>query len=128
LLLASLLAVLGFGVLVHLLVTSVRGRRRTLAVLKTLGFTRRQIAATVSAQATTLVTIALLAGVPVGLVVGRWTWSRFADDLGVVAGVVIPGAALLVVVVTVLVIGNLAAVLPARSAARTPAGVVLRTE
>src|SRR4029079_6246214 len=41
--LAGLLALLGAGVLVPLLVGSVRDRRRELAVLNTIGFTRRQI-------------------------------------------------------------------------------------
>ena len=91
LLLAGLLGLLGAGVLVHLLVTSVRARRRDLAVLKTIGFTRRQLVLAVAAQATTLVLVALVIAVPLGLVIGRWTWSSFADDLGVVAGVVVPG-------------------------------------
>ena len=92
LLLAGLLGLLGAGVLVHLLVTSVRARRRDLAVLKTIGFTRRQLATAVAAQATTLVLVALVIAIPLGIVIGRWTWSSFADDLGVVAGVVVPGA------------------------------------
>ena len=90
--LAGLLGLLGACVLVHLLVTSVRARRRDLAVLKTIGFTRRQLATTVAAQATTLVLVALVIAIPLGLVIGRWTWTSFADDLGVIAGVVVPGA------------------------------------
>jgi hypothetical protein len=126
--LAGLLAVLGAGVLVHLLVTSVRDRRRELAVLKTIGFTRRQLAATVAAQATTVVAVALVVGIPLGLVVGRVTWSRFAGNIGVVAGVVWPSLGVLVVVLAALVVGNVAAAFPARSAARTRAAVVLRSE
>jgi hypothetical protein len=59
-LLAALLAVLGAATLGHLLVTSVRRRRRDLAVLKTLGFVRHQISATVAWQATVLAALALL--------------------------------------------------------------------
>ena len=66
--LAGLLAVLGVGVLAHLLVTSIRKRRRDLAVIKTLGATRRQLASAVAWQATTLVAVALVVGVPLGTV------------------------------------------------------------
>jgi putative ABC transport system permease protein len=126
--LAGLLGLLGACVLVHLLVTSVRARRRDLAVLKTIGFTRRQLALTVAAQATTLVLVALVIAIPLGLIIGRWTWTSFADDLGVIAGVVLPGLAVLGVVLLTLLVGNAAAVFPARSAARTRAAVVLRSE
>jgi hypothetical protein len=126
--LAGLLALLGAGVLVHLLVTSVRARRRELAVLKTIGFTRRQIATAVAGQATTLVGIALVVGLPLGLIVGRVTWSRFASNIGVVAGVVWPALGVVVVAVAAVLVGNAAAALPARSAARTRAAAVLRSE
>ncbi len=126
--LAGLLGLLGACVLVHLLVTSVRARRRDLAVLKTIGFTRRQLAMTVGAQATTLVIVALVVAIPLGLIIGRWTWTSFADDLGVIAGVVVPGLAVLGVVLLTLLVGNAAAVFPARSAARTRPAVVLRSE
>ena len=53
-LLVALLAVLGVGVLIHLLVTSIRGRRRDLAILKSIGFARRQVRATVGWQSTAL--------------------------------------------------------------------------
>ena len=125
---AALLAVLGLGVLAHLLVTSVRGRRRDLAVLKTIGFARRQIGMTVAWQATTLVVIALGIGIPVGLVAGRLVWRRFADDLGVGAGVVVPALAFALNAVVALALANLIAAVPARTAARTRAAVVLRSE
>jgi hypothetical protein len=128
LLLAGLLGVLGAGVLAHLLVTSIRSRRRDLAVLKTLGFTRRQLATTVAWLATTLVGLALLVGIPLGLVAGRWTWRSFADDLGIASVVATPAAALFVLVAAAVVLGNLVAALPARAAARTRPAVVLRSE
>jgi ABC-type antimicrobial peptide transport system permease subunit len=110
------------------LVTTVRRRRRALAVLKTIGFTRRQIATSVAAQATTVVAVALAIGIPLGLVVGRVTWSRFASNIGVVAGVVWPTIGIAAVGAGALLVGNLAAAFPARSAARTRAAVVLRSE
>jgi ABC-type lipoprotein release transport system permease subunit len=128
LVLAGLLALLGIGVLAHLLVTSVRARRRDLAVLKTLGSSRRQVGATVAWQATTLAGLALVIGIPLGIVAGRWTWRGFADDLGVVATVAVPGLAFLAIAVVGIALANLIAAFPARTAARTSAAVVLRSE
>jgi ABC-type lipoprotein release transport system permease subunit len=128
LVLAGLLALLGIGVLAHLLITSVRARRRDLAVLKTLGSSRRQVGATVAWQATTIAGLALVIGIPIGIIAGRWTWRGFADDLGVVATVAVPGLAFLAIAVVGLVLANLIAAFPARTAARTRAAVVLRSE
>ena len=128
LLLAALLGLLGLGVLTHLLVTSIRSRRRDLAVLKTLGFGRRQVRTTIAWQATTLVAIALAVGVPIGLIAGRWVWRNFADGLGVGAGVVVPALALCLIAAGALLLANLIAALPARSAARTRPAIVLRSE
>lgn len=128
LVLAGLLALLGIGVLAHLLVISVRARRRDLAVLKTLGCSRRQVGATVAWQATTIAGLALAVGIPVGIIAGRWTWRGFADDLGVVSTVAVPGLAFLVIAVVGIALANLIAAFPARTAARTSAAVVLRSE
>ena len=57
------------------LVTSVRRRRQDLAVLKTIGFTRRQLAATVAWQATVAAIIGIAAGVPLGIALGRLLWT-----------------------------------------------------
>jgi hypothetical protein len=123
--LAGLLAVLGIGVLAHLLITSIRSRRRDLAVMKTLGFTRRQLALAVAWQATTLVAVALLVGVPLGIVGGGLVWRTFADDLGIAGTATIPLAAFVGIVAAGVVIANLIALVPSRSAARTPAAAVL---
>jgi ABC-type lipoprotein release transport system permease subunit len=55
------------------LFTGVRRRRRDLAVLKTLGLTRSQLLKLVSWQASALATVALLAGLPLGALAGRWS-------------------------------------------------------
>lgn len=127
LLLAALLAVLAAGVLAHVLVTGVRVRRRDLAVLKTLGFTRRQVASAIAWMATTVVGMALVIGIPLGLALGRWTWRGFADDLGIDDVVRLPWSVLLLGA-SALVLANLVAVLPARTAARTRPALVLRSE
>jgi predicted lysophospholipase L1 biosynthesis ABC-type transport system permease subunit len=89
-LLAGLVVLLALGTVTHALVTSVRRRRRDLATLKTLGFTRGQVPQTVAWQATTFALLALLVGVPLGVAGGRWAWRLVADQLGVVSGPVVP--------------------------------------
>ena len=82
-----LAAVLVFAALASLALTlgsSVRRRRHDLALLKTLGFTRRQLAATVRWQASVTVVAGLVVGVPLGVIAGRWLWEVFARDLDVV--------------------------------------------
>src|SRR4029077_3494138 len=64
--LAAVLGVLAVGTLAHVLLTGVRRRRRDLAVLKTLGFTRWQVLRTVGWEASALAAAALLAGIPLG--------------------------------------------------------------
>jgi hypothetical protein len=127
-LLAALLAVLGVATLGHLLVTSVRRRRRDLAVLKAIGFVRGQVSATVAWQATTLATVALLIGVPLGVAAGRWAWLLVNRGLGTPAGPVTPTLAVLAVVLATVLVANLVAALPARAAAATRPAVVLRSE
>jgi hypothetical protein len=127
-LLAGLLAVLAIGTLAHTLITGIRRRRRDLAILKTLGFVRRQIRGAVAWQATTLTAFAFVIGLPVGIAVGRWSWGLFADQLGVFPAPVVPLFAIVIAVPSGLLLANLIAVLPGRSAARTHAARLLRNE
>jgi putative ABC transport system permease protein len=128
LILAGLFGVVALATLVHVLVTSVRRRRRDLAILRTIGFRRRQIAATIAWQATTIAVISLLIGVPVGFLVGRFTWALFADHLGVVSVPVAAWSSIAVVVPTVLILANVVAIGPALFARRTQPAQELRTE
>ncbi len=128
LLLAGLLALLAIGTVAHALVTAVRRRRRDLALLKTLGFTRQQISGSVAWQATTLAALALCFGIPVGVIVGRWAWTALADDLGTLAEPIVPLLALLLCVPVVLLVANLVAYVPGRIAARLRPATVLRSE
>jgi hypothetical protein len=127
-LLSGLLALLAVGALAHTLVSSIRRRRRDLAILKTLGFVRRQLRSTVAWQATTLVAIALVIGLPVGIAAGRWGWRVFAGQLGVLPAPVLPLVVIFIAVPAALALANLAAALPGRAAARTQPAIVLRSE
>jgi hypothetical protein len=110
------------------LVASVRRRRRDLALLKTLGFTRRQLAATVAWQASVAVGIGTVIGIPVGIVVGRSLWDAFAHQIDAVAQPFVPGLAIAAIGVGAIVLANLIATIPGRLAADTPTALLLRVE
>jgi hypothetical protein len=126
--LAALLALLALLAVGHALVTSVRHRRRELAVLKTLGFDRHQIRATIAWQATTLATLGLIVGIPTGLIAGNLIWRQVANSLGVSTTAAIPTLALVLTVPAALALVNLIAYLPARNAAQTRPAIALRSE
>jgi ABC-type lipoprotein release transport system permease subunit len=114
--------------LAHLLLTSVRRRRRDLAIFKTLGFTRRQVQGAVAWQATTIVAIGVLIGLPVGLALGRFGWNVYAHDLGVASEPILPVAPAALLIPAAIVLANVVAALPAWRAAATRPAVVLRAE
>ena len=127
-LLAGLVALLAVGTVTHALVTSVRRRRRDLATLKTLGFTRGQVSAAVAWQATTFALLAAAIGIPLGVAGGRWAWRLVASQLGVASGPVVPPLPVLAIAAGALVVANLAAAGPGWTAARIRPAVVLRSE
>ncbi|MGP8206432.1 MAG: ABC transporter permease [Acidimicrobiales bacterium] len=110
------------------LVASVRRRRRDLALLKALGFTRAQLAWTVAWQSSIAVAIGVLAGVPAGTALGRWLWDLFARSIDAVPDAPVPALSLLLVVGAAFVLANAVATFPGAYAARTPAALVLRAE
>ncbi len=128
---ATLAAGLAAGAVAGLAVTltaSVRHRRRDLALLKTLGFTRGQLAAAIAWQATLITAIGLLTGLPIGIAAGRWLWLAFTRELSAVPDPVVPALSLLAAALAALVLANLVAAGPGRYAARTRAAEILRAE
>jgi hypothetical protein len=126
--LAGFLVLLAVGAVAHALLTGVPSRRRDVAVLRALGLTPRQAAACVGWQAAVIGAVAVLVGVPLGMVVGRQIWRLVADSLSFVY--VGPTAGLLLVVLVPIALGVLAllALWPARHAARLHAAEILRVE
>jgi len=126
--LAAMLAALAAGTLAHMLTTSIRRRRRDLAILKVIGFSRGQVRSAVGWQATVFVAVALAISIPLGIVVGRWTWRLIAGYGGFAGEPKVPALEIGAVALVALVAAALLATLPARAAARTPPALVLRTE
>jgi ABC-type antimicrobial peptide transport system permease subunit len=126
--LALMLAVLGVAVLGQLMVISGRQRRCDFATLKALGLLRRQVRAIVAWQVTILTGLALLAGLPLGVAVGRWAWALFTGGLGVPPGALIPVSFVLLMVPTAVLLANAVAYWPARAVAGLSPARVLRAE
>jgi predicted lysophospholipase L1 biosynthesis ABC-type transport system permease subunit len=126
--LGAVLALLAVGTLAHVLLTGVRRRRRDLAVLKTLGLLRSQLLRLVSWQATALAAAALLAGLPLGLLAGRWAWQLFASAAGVGSSADVPVSLVLLAIPVTLILANLIAVGPGWTAAQIRPALVLRSE
>jgi hypothetical protein len=110
------------------LVASVRRRRRDLALLKALGFTRAQLAWTVAWQSTISVAIGVVVGLPAGTALGRWLWDLFARSIYAVPDAPVPALSLLLVAGAAFVLANAVAAFPGAYAARTPTALVLRAE
>ena len=95
---AALAAFLGAVTLGNTMMIFARRRCRDLAILKTLGFRRRQVAAAVAWQATSFILVALAAGLPLGVAAGRWAWDLAAAQLESAAPPVIPALAIALIV------------------------------
>ena len=122
---------LALGVIVALaltLVASVRLRRRDLALLKAVGFVRWQLAAAVAWQATVAAVVGIVIGIPLGIVAGRWLWTLFARQIYAVPDPTVSVLSLVLVAVGTVVLANAVAAIPARTAARTPIALMLRSE
>ena len=110
------------------LIASVRRRRRDMALFKTLGFTRRQLAVSVAWQASVAVAIGVVIGIPLGIVLGRGLWDLFVRQIDAVPEPSVPLLPLVLVAVGALLLANVVAAIPGRIAARTPTAFLLRAE
>ena len=90
---------------------------RDLAVLRALGSDSHQLRAIVHWQSTLVTVVALLAGVPIGIIVGRSIVDLLTDALGIVPGADVPPLFILLVVVELLVPVVIYALAPRRAGA-----------
>jgi len=96
--------------------------------LRALGLTSWQVRGTVCWQALTLAGMALVIGVPAGVVCGRLCWQVAAHQLGITPAVAVPLVVLAVMAAGWLAAAAVVAVLPAAAAARNPPARALRSE
>ena len=78
-----------------------------------MGFVRRQVWLSVFWQTATLVSIALVIGIPLGALLGRFAWNVFAKDLGAIAEPQVAWLPFLLIVPAAFVLAGLVAVVPA---------------
>jgi len=127
-LVAVVLAVMATVGLLFASWASVRARRRDLAVMRSLGFTAGQVRRSVWTQSVTTAALAIVVGVPLGVIAGRVLWRAFAGQLGVVPDPAGAWFALGCVVAGGLVVAVLVAQLPAVLATRHRPADGLRVE
>jgi predicted lysophospholipase L1 biosynthesis ABC-type transport system permease subunit len=126
--LAAFLGILAVTAVGHAVATAVRRRRRDLAVIRAVGFTRWQSRAIALSQAVVLALVGVVFGVPLGVALGRSLWRSVAESTPVLY--VEPIALLALVLIAPIAIGLavLLAAWPSQRAARLRVGQVLRTE
>jgi hypothetical protein len=122
------LAALALASFVHLQMVSGRRRRTDIAILRTMGFTRRQTAGMIATYALAAATIALVIGVPLGVLAGRLGWQRVSDYLRVVPDAQLTPGIVAAIAVLVIVGALLTAIGPGARAARIRPAEVFNTE
>jgi predicted lysophospholipase L1 biosynthesis ABC-type transport system permease subunit len=126
LLLAGLLVLLAVSTTYQLLASTVRRRRRDLALLRTLGFTSGQLRRSILVQSMTLMALSTAIAIPIGLIAGRWLWILTSDWLGIPERSLVPIGAVAIVALAALIIGAGIALVPARSASHVNPATALR--
>lgn len=101
-----------------IVVMSARRRRRELAVFRTLGLTRNQVRAVLGWHSATILVVAGVIGLPLGITVGRWLWSSFVTSIGAVPTTEIPAIALALGFAGLVVLGTVLTALPRLSSRR----------
>jgi ABC-type lipoprotein release transport system permease subunit len=109
-------------------VASVRRRRRELALLKTFGFVRRQLAAAVAWQSSIALLIGVVIGLPIGNVLGRILWILFSHEIDAVRVASVQALVIVLIIVGALVLANVAATFLGCMAAGKSSALVLRQE
>jgi ABC-type lipoprotein release transport system permease subunit len=79
-------------------------------------------------QATVAAVVGIVVGVPLGVILGRWLWDLFADQIYAVPYPTVPVLSLILVGIGTLILANVIAAVPARTAARTSTAFLLRSE
>ncbi len=110
--LAIIIAIIG---IVNTLGLSVLERTREIGLLRSIGMTRRQLRGTITLESVAIAVLGAVLGMALGLVYGTLLQQVLKEDLAVLA---IPFSQLLVFGVIAVVVGVLAAVIPAARASR----------
>jgi putative ABC transport system permease protein len=121
------LAIPSLIAMLNTLAIGVIERRREIGMLRAVGATRRQVGAVVLAEALILAAIGVAFGLLSGLYLG-YLATRALDSLGFPLEYVFPAGGVLIGIAVGLAFGALAAIIPARQAARLDVVQALRYE
>ena len=124
--LVNVVSIAAAALLCYLLYTAARARRFELAVMRALGLSNKGVRWSVAAQATATSVVPLIVAIPVGIAVGRRAWLNSARHLDVVAVSVTPWSALVILVVSAIVIANVAVLVPGWALVKRSPGGDLR--
>jgi putative ABC transport system permease protein len=129
-LIAALVLAVALANLVGTTALTIRERVRDIAVLKTLGFTPRQVAFSIAFGAALMATAALAIGVPLGLLAANAMLSGVGSGTGIGPELGLAPATPAVAIAALAIVALAAAVgaLAARGAAKAPVAEVLRAE
>ena len=103
-LVAPVVILFAVAALAHALITTVRVRRRDLATMRALGFTGRQVAASIGWHAAFVQSVAIALGVPIGVIAAQWAWRSVESRLGLVPDSSIPWSTIVLAVGAAIVI------------------------
>ena len=126
--LAAFLGLVALAAAGHGVATSVWRRRRDLAVLRALGFRRRQVTSVVAWQATCLALVTLAVALPIGVVLGRQIWTLVARSARVVVEPIAPALGLLLLAAIAVLAVNVVAFVPGLRVRRMRPAEALRSE
>jgi hypothetical protein len=126
--LAVFLGILSLATFANALIVSVRRRSHELATLRALGMTPRATSAIVTSQALTIVGVAVLLGLPAGILLGTRIWTSIAESAYVIVRSVVPGSWIALYVLAVVVAAAALTGIPAMRALRMRAAATLRAE
>ena len=125
---AGLVGLAALLALANALVAAVRRRDADLAVLRAIGFTRRQTVLAVVVMGITIASLGVIVGLPLGVVIGSSLWRTAAEGAFVLSDARLPGLLLALPAGTALVAAVVAALVPGRRAARQSPVARLRVE
>src|SRR4029079_19602189 len=112
------LLVLVAAAIAHVLLVSVRRRRRDLAVLHAIGLSKGQTRASMILHGSLIAIVVCAIGIPLGVVVGRAAWVWIAGEFFVVSVPVVPVLILAALTVALVILASAAALVPAARATR----------
>jgi ABC-type lipoprotein release transport system permease subunit len=122
------LAVLALAALSYVLVVTGRARRRDFAVMRAMGLDRRGSRLVVLAQASVIAVVALVVGVPLGVLVARIVWREVSNRVPLLYVQPASAVAIAITVPAFLIGAAVVAAWPAFRVAQTQPASVLRTE